>query len=213
MSVTDDFSKINSTENIYIYKIAMERTINACILAGGQSKRMGADKGLIKLGSKPMIEHITEVLEGIVSRIIINTNNPAYRKFGYPLLADEVKGAGPMGGLYTCLKYSVTRQNLVVACDFPYVNKGLIRHLLSEADDSYDIVVPSYQGRLQPLCAVYHKRMLPVVEKQLEIRNYKMMDLLDLCTTRIVNVVSAKSYYNTHLFKNINTASDFPDFD
>ena len=54
---------------------------------------------------------------------------------GYPELkvaSDIEPGKGPLGGIYTGLKTSTTRLNLVVAGDMPFLNRNLLRQMLKQ---------------------------------------------------------------------------------
>ena len=50
--------------------------IDAYILAGGKSSRMGSDKGLILFRGKPLIEKVIEQLHPLFEKFIIVSNNP-----------------------------------------------------------------------------------------------------------------------------------------
>ncbi len=54
----------------------MNTEIEGVILAGGESKRMGTNKSLIKLHTKPLIKHVYDRLIEQVSHVSINTNQP-----------------------------------------------------------------------------------------------------------------------------------------
>ena len=58
----------------------VQNLMNAYVLAGGKSSRMGADKGLILLNDKPMIQYVIEQLKPLCKNIFIVTNNSEYKK-------------------------------------------------------------------------------------------------------------------------------------
>jgi len=41
------------------------------ILAGGKSERLGAEKGLITLKGKPLIQHVLERISGVTDEVIV----------------------------------------------------------------------------------------------------------------------------------------------
>ena len=49
------------------------------------------------------------------------------------------------------------------------------RLLLDAVQRDIDIVVPSVDGHFQPLCAVYSKRCIPAIERQLDNGDYKII--------------------------------------
>jgi len=82
------------------------------ILAGGQSRRMGVDKGLLRLHGKPLISHAIDRLTPQVSRLILNANgDPArYTCLGLPVVADTLAGQpGPLAGLLAAMRWAEQR--------------------------------------------------------------------------------------------------------
>ena len=149
---------------------------SAIVLSGGNSSRINADKAFLELtGNKTIIENITKCLKDIFSEIIIVANNADdYRFLGYKVVPDLIKGKGPLGGIYTGLKAIKESNAFVLACDMPFVNIDLIRHMLKF--NGFDAVVPRFDGYIEPLHAVYSKNMLPLIESQIEKNELKISE-------------------------------------
>ncbi|MFU8771319.1 MAG: molybdenum cofactor guanylyltransferase [Anaerolineales bacterium] len=143
--------------------------LTIAIQAGGQSRRMQRDKGLVPLNGRPLIEHLLERVRPLGDEILITTNQPQdYAYLGLPMAADETPGAGALAGLHTALKAANGERVLVLACDMPFVNVSLLKYLL-ELSVEVDIVVPRWQEILQTLHAVYRpSACLPAIEQVLE---------------------------------------------
>jgi molybdopterin-guanine dinucleotide biosynthesis protein A len=75
--------------------------------------------------------------------------------------------------------------------------------LINSIDAKSQAFIPSYQSFQEPLFAIYHKDILPVLERQIEAQNYKLMNLLQLIKTKIIKVDDNTS------FANINAPEDF----
>ena len=83
----------------------MMTDLTIAIQAGGQSRRMGQDKGLVLINQRPMIAYVLEAVRSFTTNILITTNQPtAYESLGFPLVADEHPGAGALPGLLTALQ-------------------------------------------------------------------------------------------------------------
>jgi molybdopterin-guanine dinucleotide biosynthesis protein A len=137
------------------------------ILAGGESKRMGTDKGLTPFLGKPLIERVVERLAPIAREIVITTNRPQNYKFlDVRLVNDAIPGRGPLGGLLTAFIEATFPIVGVVACDMPFVNPQL---LVAQRDklvfDQLDLVVPETELGLEPFHAIYRRDtcLLPVI--------------------------------------------------
>ena len=70
------------------------KDITAIILAGGQSSRMGSDKGLTMFNNKPFIQHIIDVVRPMCREIIIVSSNLAYDVFECTRQADIISNVG-----------------------------------------------------------------------------------------------------------------------
>ena len=111
------------------------------ILAGGKSSRMGADKGLLELGGKPLITYAFQALSGLCTTILISSSSEAYHSFGYQVIEDVFPGIGPMGGIYSALGKSKTEKNLILSCDLPFASKELMSYILQNSD-VHQVAVP-----------------------------------------------------------------------
>lgn len=181
--------------------------LNAIILAGGKSTRMGTDKTLLKMNGKTLLETVVEICQLVCSSIIISSNNPAHGVFGYPVIADEQKDCGPIGGIYSCLKQSETDWNFIISVDTPFVTPDFIQFLLQHSGN-FDAVIPEYYGKTEPLIALYNRSCLPVIEKQIQLQLFKIQHLVALLNTEFVE--SSEWMEKTpKLFNNLNRPEDF----
>jgi len=99
--------------------------------------------------------------------------------FPYNTVPDEIEGIGPMGGLFTALKYVDTDFIFLTACDMPFINEKVLHYMKISLREDTDIYIPHYSdGMIEPLFAFYHKRIFPFVEKQIENRDYRLRALL-----------------------------------
>lgn len=131
--------------------------ITVAIQAGGRSSRMGQDKGLVPLASKPMIEHVVTRVGSLGDEVLLTTNNPeGYGYLGLKMVGDTRPGAGALPGLYTALSAATGDFVLVVACDMPFLNTPLLSHQLASANQ-VDVVVPRWEDRFQTMHAVYRR--------------------------------------------------------
>jgi molybdopterin-guanine dinucleotide biosynthesis protein A len=149
------------------------------VLAGGASRRMGRDKALLPLDGSTMAEKIASTVRAAAGSVTLIGPIHKYAHLGLPLVPDEIENCGPIGGLYTALRVTNADWNLIVACDMPDVTEAFLNGLLEGAEASHaDCVVPETAGQLDPLCAVYHRRLLPAVESAIQRKMLKMQDFV-----------------------------------
>ncbi|MCB2219639.1 MAG: molybdenum cofactor guanylyltransferase [Bacteroidetes bacterium] len=185
----------------------MYNAVTGIILAGGKSRRMGKDKGLCLLNGRPLIRFAINLLETVCDRIILGANDPDYQSFGLPVVNDKIPDIGPMGGLYSCLEASETRDNFILSCDMPLVSEDLIRFILKHKTD-YEVVIPLNKGLPEPMCAYYSQDIVPVLREYIQEGNYKIQDVFKAVNTCYLKIPSDTNFFSNVLFHNINTPHD-----
>ncbi|MEQ1946327.1 MAG: molybdenum cofactor guanylyltransferase [Bryobacteraceae bacterium] len=174
------------------------------VLTGGHSARMGRDKALLDVGGSTLVGQIAERVCGAAGNVTLVGGAGRYESLGYAVLPDVIENIGPMGGLLTVLRHSGAEWNLVVACDMPTVTAEFLRELLDAAEASgAGCVVPETKGGRHPLCAVYHRRVLPALEQAIDHKLLKMRDFL--------KTIGAQSWpaSDERLLQNINTPAEW----
>lgn len=177
------------------------KNITGIILAGGQSSRMGSDKGLISFNGSMFIEHVIEALKPLVNDIIIVSNNPDYDKFGYKRVPDLIKDSGPVAGLYTGLFHSETENNLVLSCDVPLIKTTVLEQLLNPIHSAFDVVQLQSKNKTMPLIALYKKGCLHKCIELLNKEERRLREVTNQLSTKTITIDSSLESY----IENINT--------
>lgn len=183
--------------------------IEAFVLAGGKSSRMGQDKGLVVCNGKPMIQHVTDAVSQIGVPISIVANGSQYNRLGYRVVADKIPDKGPLGGLYTALSECTTDAVLLLSCDTPYITVEVLDHLMSQYIGQPAVVIRT-QGALHPLCSVYSRTALDTVTNHIEKGALAMHELISNIGCTVVDMDSFATTY-PNAFTNINTMSELKD--
>lgn len=184
--------------------------VTGIILSGGKSTRMKTDKAFLKLGSRTMIEEVISRLEGRFSKLmIIADDREKYARFGIKVIEDIIPDKGPLGGIYTALVKSDSVYNFVFSCDAPFVDPGLIDHMISKAKD-FDIIVPNWQDRFEPLHAIYSKNCIGAIEKQIKKNDLKITNLFPEVSVSVLEQEELERFNVSKVtFFNINTKEDY----
>ena len=180
------------------------------VLAGGISRRMGKDKALLPINGKPMIQSLIQSLIPISRDIIVSLNDAERHEelkqalpAGVRVAYDERPGQGPLMGIYAGLKASETDVNLVVACDIPEIDPGFITEMRSYTGDHDVVVSVDNEGRTNALLAMYRRSVIPLVKKQLDEGQRKIILFYPQCRVKYVPMRVGAWY------KNINTMDDY----
>lgn len=177
----------------------------AVVLAGGRSGRMGQDKRALPVAGHSLIERVVAQLRPHVREVLIGASDTAFGDaLGLRTVPDRVAGQGPLMGLASCLAATGSDRNLVAACDLPEIPAILSRRLLDEGL-SHDAVVPRGPGGIEPLLALYRRRLLPDAVRLLaagerrmrplyEGRDVHFLDLATLGLEAITNLNTRQDY-------------------
>ncbi len=160
--------------------------LDGLVLAGGRGHRLGFDKGLVRFGGVPLLRIVVERVAQVCREVVVAVNLPdRYEGLALParLVTDESPGLGPLSGLQVGLRTCQTTHVLVAACDLPFLNVELLRHM-ARLPRSYQALVPWRDGRWQPLHAIYARSCLEAVDAMAAASGGSMEELLGLLEVR-----------------------------
>ena len=185
------------------------KLITGIVLAGGRSRRMGADKSLMMLNGKAMIEYSIDALKPLCHKVVISSNNFIYDFTGCEVWPDELPDQAPIVGIYSCLKRSKTNINIILSCDMPLMSTSFLEYLLTDSAD-YDVTVPVHgESFIEPLCGIYNQSSVEMLGKFIGQGNFRLNECIRATSHRLVTVGSPDSVFSPNLFLNINTPDDF----
>jgi len=148
----------------------------AVILAGGESRRMGADKATTLMHGKPLLQHVLEQLQPLFADIVVSVREPRH-DIDCAQIIDISEGRGPMVGIQAALEQVSAHWIFVIACDMPFAAVPLIR-LLASKRESHDAVVCYAHDRPQPLFGFYARSCLPMLHARIANEERSMIHLL-----------------------------------
>jgi molybdenum cofactor guanylyltransferase len=125
------------------------------VLAGGDSRRLGSDKALLEI----LVDGVPIALPALAAQRLSTVcaevavaDRGRQLVPGLPSLLDG-PGRGPAAGILGAAAAYPDRPLLVLACDLPRIPAALLAELASR--EGFDWVVPRWNGRVEPLCALY----------------------------------------------------------
>jgi molybdopterin-guanine dinucleotide biosynthesis protein A len=168
---------------------------------------MGRDKAALPFGGTTLLEHVVAAVRKARQTVPLDVTligaPGRYGHLGVPAVEDHYQGCGPLGGVCTALEVTGADLNLIVACDMPGVTAEFCASLLARAElADADCVVPETNDGLHPLCAVYHRRVLPMAKERISRGALKMLEFAD--SLRAVKVPVASQFV-----ENVNTPQEW----
>lgn len=171
---------------------------------------MGSNKALLPYRGGRFIESIHRQLAEIFDEVILVTNNPEQYDFlSCRKVSDFYPGMGALAGIHAGLYHSGNPAIFAVACDMPYLNSDLIRHLAAQADAG-GVLIPEGPAGLEPLHAIYGKECLDAIEATLLNGEKRIVSFFGRTNVNKVRQdVISRFDASFDSFRNINTPADY----
>jgi molybdopterin-guanine dinucleotide biosynthesis protein A len=180
------------------------------ILAGGRNSRMGGrDKAFLRVDGETVFTRTLGLLRRCFADVVVVSNAPdKYAGFAVEVIADELRGCGPLGGLHAALGRITQPYAFVTACDMPFLRVEPIGYLTSCLRDQ-DAIVPRWNGDIEPLHALYAARLRPAIAEAVRRGARAMRDFLPQIAVEYVPQAAMERVTGAdEAFRNVNTPED-----
>lgn len=185
--------------------------LDAVVLAGGRSRRLSVDKALLRFGDAPLLKIVVDRVAQVCDRVVVAVDRlERYQelRLSAKYVADALPGLGPLSGLQSGLQACGANHVLVVACDLPFLNVNLLR-FMAGMPRSYQALLPWSEGRWQPLCAIYARSCLKVVDAMVSAGGGSVHQLLERLDVQRLDEKEMRRLDPQRLsFLNLNERSD-----
>jgi molybdopterin-guanine dinucleotide biosynthesis protein A len=159
---------------------------------------MRSDKALLPFRGRTLIEHIAAQVLRSAGHVSLVGDARRYSNFGYSVIEDIFPGRGPLSGIHAALTASLADWNLIVACDMPSLSPPFLNRIFERAETgTADAVVPAGpSGKPEPLCAVYRRQSVQVIDQALAVGVRKVMEGLDGLRIDLWSVADPRYFHN-----------------
>lgn len=164
-----------------------KRPINAGILTGGKSRRMGYPKHKLEVQGKSVLETLTQAVSPFVDEVVLIGNNRDFSdSFGCMQLPDIPYCDGPLAGILSAFRWNPNSSWLIVACDMPNVQQQTVEWLLSKRKFGKWGTIPLDERYCHPLFAIYEPASFSLFEQSCQsgqfsitkiVQNYKISQI------------------------------------
>ena len=177
--------------------------LNALILIGGKSMRMGHDKSTISYHGKPQWEYLIQLLEPEVDKVYVSVREN--QKVAYTnVIADKEENLGPFGALLSAFEEYPNEAFLVIATDLPFIDQKTIQLIIEHRDKSKFATALKTESKdyPEPLACIWEPEALPTLKEFYKNKIYKPIQVLKNMPIKTIPI-------NDRIVQNINTISEY----
>ena len=186
------------------------------VLCGGQSSRMGTDKGLLPSSDTSWAGIAADKIMATGIPVVFSINAPqrAVYAIRFPeifMIVDQegLPIKGPAVGILSVHLQFPSEDLLVLACDMPMMETDLLQTIIGAASSQpgSDIYIFENKNEWEPLCGLYTAGALDSIYKRLQqgiLTRFSMKYLLENCHTHAIPVPE----HREHCFTNCNSPED-----
>lgn len=162
-------------------------TLDAVVLAGGASRRMGRDKALIELDGQRLVDRAVERMATVADHVLVASGGRSLGR--HDEVADAPDCDGPLAGILAALRRTESDVLAIVPVDAPDTDPRVVARLaaLCHASGRAACVVHA-DGHVQALHAVIARSARPAVEARVAAGERSPRGLLAWLDARCVDV-------------------------
>ncbi len=189
----------------------MKYSCSGIILSGGLNERMaGKNKALLSLGGQTILDRLCNTFQGLFDEVLLVTKDPVqYLSWDFMIVSDLFPLPSSLTGIHAGLFHASAPHAFITACDTPFLRPELIKALLDELEPKWDVIMPVTERGNQPLCAIYSKRCIKPIERQLQNGDPKILNFFPKVKVKEIPEAELRSVDPDLIsFFNINTPED-----
>jgi len=185
-----------------------------CILAGGESRRMGQSKAELVVHGKPILAFLLERFRWTGPTMLVTApsrRSPPGAELFDREVVDPVDGAGPLRGVLTGLENITTPIAMLTTVDMPNIGSQQLLWLCEQIrrDPSTRGLMCRRDGHVEPFPSVFRSSALEIVRAQFDAGERSVAALAQLPEFRAID---APADWDERTWTNLNTRDDFARF-
>ena len=183
--------------------------INAVILAGGKSRRMGRDKPVLPFRGQSLLAGAVARFSTCFASVAISVARAdSYPEIAAAHIVDRYPGCGPMAGLHAAL-CTLDGDVFLTAADMPFSDPEVALRMIALCGAADICVIRDGQGRYEPLFAFYRRSTLPHVAALLEAGQYTLLALFQRVRLCEISLEQLGLPPETPMLLNVNRPADY----
>ncbi len=174
--------------------------LHGLILAGGRSRRMGEDKGLIDYRGRTQVRWLADLLGEFCVSVHVSVGPRQNRAGDYAptaTIVDREPGLGPAGGLMSAWRTAPDAAWLVVAVDLPLLDRATLKALTAGRSSKHLATAFRHpDGVLEPLCTIWEPAARDLLEQRLELGDASLRRLLETGPVRVLEPPNSEALFS-----------------
>ncbi len=165
------------------------------VLAGGKGSRMGREKGgMVHPDGRTMVRRAVDLLgEAGCGNVVVALREGQGLSGDFETVRDA--GEGVLGGIVAGMETAADEDWLVVACDLPRLEVGVLKGLLGFFED---FVVYGNGGMLEPLCGFYGKGALEILKRSMDAGEWGLQKILRANGAKVLELEDERALENAN---------------
>ncbi len=185
-----------------------ERPLNAGLLIGGKSIRMGRPKALLELKGKTLAERSADILSCLSEKTVLLGSGVIPESLNsMDRLPDVTDASGPLAGMLSAFRWSAKSAWIISSVDMPFMQKEAWNWLLSNRKPGVWAVLPRIRGSrgVETMGAVYEPMIFDYIESLASQGTAKLQEVT--CHPKVITPIIPKSL--AYAWSNVNTHSEW----
>ncbi len=176
----------------------MKFSLPCVIFAGGRSSRMGEDKSLLPFGNfKTLTQYQLHRLNQIFQNVYISTKESSKFDFEADFIEDvKTDISAPTVGFVSIFEKLECESFFALSVDTPFVDYEIIATILDSDTNILDATIATVDGKVQPLCGVYHNSLYDSFKKMLQQDTHKLGFLLKSKNVKLIEFDCKDKFLN-----------------
>jgi molybdopterin-guanine dinucleotide biosynthesis protein A len=184
---------------------------DAILLAGGQGRRLRSDKVHLQLANGRVLGNLIDLCRDLFGHVFLVVDRPGRIRDPHPdvrVVADEIPGSGPLGGILTGLRATSADRCFVTACDLPFLNPDLIRFIAQHVGNQ-DVLVPGRGNAIEPLMGFYSRSCRDIISRSIHEGDLRVRGFWAKVKTEVIELESCFDAADLQTWLlNVNTRHD-----
>lgn len=160
--------------------------MDAVILAGGRSRRLGRPKEDVRLGGRSLLDRTIDACATAHRIVVVGPSRDDLTGSRVVQVREDPPLGGPVAALAAAIALVEEPTVLVLACDMPRVAELVAS--LAQPSGTDDACLALDRGRVQPLAGWYRRAALAGALAERSVDGASMRSLMDDLSIRLVDV-------------------------